>query len=254
MHRFTPQVPSKADIKLIRSLGQKKFREEHGLFVVEGVKMVEEALQQNHFEVAAVYYTEVIGQEAMSRMTLLSSPSPALAVLRKNTCSELNISTLLNESDSSRVLMLALDSVRDPGNMGTIMRIADWFGVQHIFASEDCVDIYNPKTVQASMGAIFRKQVHLVDLQRTVGELAAAGVAVYATTLEGGRDICSEQLRKDRALVIMGSENNGVSSELLSIVPNRLFIPPYPADSLGSTSESLNVAIATSIICYEFRR
>ncbi len=277
MHRFTPDTPSKADIKLIRSLGQKKFREEHGLFVVEGVKMVEEALQQKRFEVAAVYYTEVIGQEAMSRMTLLSSPSPALAVLRKEAAGGFDITALISDmqnrsvaaipapdttgevagkyaADGSRVLMIALDSIRDPGNMGTIMRIADWFGVQHIFASPDCVDIYNPKTVQASMGAIFRKPVHYVDLQQTVRELTAAGVAVYATTLEGGRNIYSETLRRDHTLVIMGSENNGVSPELLSIVPDRLFIPPYPIDSLGSTSESLNVAIATSIICYEFRK
>ncbi len=266
MHRFTPDIPSKADIKLIRSLSQKKFREEHGLFVVEGVKMVEEAMQQDRFEVAAVYYTEVIGQEAMSRMTLLSSPSPALAVLRKKDCNEFDINSDLqcfpdkysdssiNTSVDSRILMLALDSVRDPGNMGTIMRIADWFGVQHIFASPDCVDIYNPKTVQASMGAIFRKPVHFMDLQQTVRELTAAGVAVYATTLEGGRNIYTEKLSRDSSLIIMGSENNGVSPKLLSLVPDRLFIPPYPANSLGSTSESLNVAIATSIICYEFRK
>ncbi len=252
-------MPSKADIKLIRSLGQKKFREQEGLFVVEGAKMVAEALQQRRFEVAAVYYTETVGEETMSRMTLLSSPSPALAVLSKSASgcggsSESVPPSGQSASADSRSLYLALDSVRDPGNMGTILRIADWFGVQRIYVSEDCVDIFNPKTVQASMGAILRKDVIVTDLRTLIPRLQSEGVSVYATTLEGGTSIYQTPLVRDNALIIMGSENNGISPELLSLVPSRLFIPPYPAEALGSTSESLNVAIATSIACYEFRR
>ncbi len=263
MHRFTPQAPSKADIKLIRSLGQKKFREQEGLFVVEGAKMVAEALTQNRFKVLATYYTEDIGEDTMSRMTLLSSPSPALAVLAKtgsgtaDNPSASGQSPLSEKSPSDadyRRLYLALDSVRDPGNMGTILRIADWFGVQRIYVSEGCVDIFNPKTIQASMGAILRKDVIVTDLQTLIPRLESEGVSVYATTLEGGMSIHKAPIVRDNALIIMGSENNGISPEVLSIVQQRLFIPPYPADALGTTSESLNVAIATAIACYEFRR
>ncbi len=256
MHKFTPQIPSKADIKLIRSLGQKKFREQEGLFVVEGAKMVAEALEQQKFKVEAVYYSDIIGEETMSRMTLLSSPSPALAVLSKVGNRDYLHSYKEREPDSAntRSLYLALDSVRDPGNMGTILRIADWFGVQRIYISEGCVDIYNPKTVQASMGAIFRKDAIVTDLKQLIPQLQSEGVSVYATTLEGGRSIYEAPISRDNAMIIMGSENNGICSEILELVPQRLFIPPHPADSIGSTSESLNVAIATSIVCYEFRR
>lgn len=235
-------TPSKNDIKIIKSLNMKKYRDLEGLFVVEGEKMVSEA-QSSGADIAAIYRTAEIGEELMKKMTLLSSPSPALAVIRKPKF----------EEEPVGGLMLALDSVRDPGNMGTILRLADWFGIDRIYASKDCVDIYNPKAIQASMGSIFRKKVNYIDLKKLLQVCRSSSVPVYATTLDG-ENIHSKKLNKEKALILMGSENNGVSPELLAMVNERLFIPPYPIESLGHTSESLNVAIATAIICYEFRK
>ena len=149
---LTDRIPSKADIRLIRSLGQKKFRQEHGLFVVEGEKMVGEALTQKRYQVEAVYRTSDIGEETMGRMSHLSSPSPALAVLRIPTDGIPDRSSALPSG-----LCIGLDSVRDPGNVGTILRLADWFGIETDYLSPDCADLYNPKTVQATMGSIFRQ-------------------------------------------------------------------------------------------------
>lgn len=243
-------TPSKADIKLIRSLSQKKFRESTGLFVVEGEKMVEEALHRSSLEAVAVYRSSEIGEEAMSRMTQLSSPSPALAILRMPEALRDGQMVSLDFNGFS----LALDSVRDPGNLGTIIRIAEWFGVSHIFASEDTVDVFNPKTVQASMGSVLRKRVHYTDLRILLPKLTEAGVAVYGTTLENGENIYTKPLHRERSIVVMGSENNGISKDLLQSIPERLYIPPFIARQGVSIPESLNVGVATSIVCYEFRR
>lgn len=245
-----PEFPSKADIKTIRSLAQKKYRDHYGLFVVEGEKMVDEAVNRSNLEVIAVYRTSKIGEDTMSRISMLSSPSPALAVIRIPDNVKKNFIEEFNGSGFS----LALDSIRDPGNMGTILRIADWFGIDTILASEDCVDVFNPKTVQASMGAVLRKKVHYTDLKNSIRALVAKGVRVYATALEGGQDIYRTELQREGAMVVMGSENNGISEELLEIIPERLFIPPFLPEGSGLTSESLNVGVATSIVCYEFRR
>lgn len=242
-------IPSKADIKLVRSLSQKKFREQTGLFVVEGEKMVAEALTCG-LDVVSVYYQDEISQDVMSRMTLLSSPSPALAVVRKPKPREL--SQIIDPSMLKGV-SLALDSIRDPGNMGTILRLADWFGIENIYASEDCVDVFNPKAVQSSMGSVLRRRIDYVPLRSVVDAYKKEGIAVYATTLDG-ENIHAAELSRDNALIIMGSENNGVSPEILSMVTDRLFIPPYPIESTSQRSESLNVAIASAILCYEFRK
>lgn len=237
---------SKNEIKKIRALSQKKFRDETGLFVVEGEKSVEEALASDAV-VECVYRTSEIGEDLMSRMTLLSSPSPALAVVRiPEAPSSGEIASIIAKDNIS----LALDSVRDPGNMGTIIRIADWFGIEAVFVSHDCVDIYNPKVVQATMGAIFRKKVICCNLPEMIGRFRAAGKPVYGTFLEGD-DINTKKL-DNRGLIVMGSESNGISAEVAAQVSDRLFIPPYPADS--RTSESLNVAIATAVTCSAFRR
>lgn len=243
------KIPSKGDLKSIRSLSMKKYRESEGMFVVEGEKMVDEALSSG-MDVLAVYRTEEIGEDVMSKMTLLSSPSPALAVVRKHPGPDTEQSLT---KDSLKGISLALDSVRDPGNMGTILRIADWFGIERIFASEDCVDIYNPKAVQASMGSIFRKNVDYIDLKNVIRLCRDASIPVYVTALDG-ENIHDKRLSRENALIIMGSENNGVSPELSSMATGRLFIPPYPSDSAGGRSESLNVATAAAIVCYEFRR
>ena len=237
---------SKAEIKRIRALSAKKQREEAGLFVVEGEKMVAEALASS-LEVVSVYRTSDIGEEVMRQISSLSSPSPALAVVRiPEAPSESEIDSII----ASRPLALALDSVRDPGNLGTIIRIADWFGIDAVFASEDTVELYNPKTVQATMGAIFRKKIIYCNLPSVLERFTAAGMPVYGTFLDG-EDIYGVDLQQS-GLVVMGSESFGIGAECASRVTHRLLIPPYPRGSV--TSESLNVAVATAITCALFRR
>ena len=244
---------SKNDIKEIRALGQKKFRDERGLFVVEGEKLVEEALRSG-FDVVAHYRIEDIGEEAMARISQLTHPSPALALVRQRAPMPFTI--------GPDELVLALDGVRDPGNLGTILRIADWFGIRQVLASEDTVELYNPKVVQATMGAIFRVRMHYCDLPSTLrfpvkpemtenrSSQASGGIPVYGTFLEGD-NIYSTPLTKG-GVIVMGSEAHGVSAEVAAVVNRKLFIPPFPADA--HTSESLNVAVATAITCAEFRR
>ena len=249
---------SKNEIKDIKALGQKKFRDERRLFVVEGEKLVDEALRSG-WDVVAHYRAEDIGEEAMARISQLTHPSPALAIVRQPEPEPFEI--------TGDELILALDGIRDPGNLGTILRIADWFGIRHILASEDTVECYNPKVVQATMGAIFRVQIHYRDLTKAC---AAAGgilcsepfsargtkyqscgaIPVYGTFLDG-ENIYQTELTKG-GIIVMGSEANGISPEVAATVTKRLFIPPYPADA--HTSESLNVAVATAITCAEFRR
>lgn len=237
---------SKAEIKRIRALASKKQREETGMFVVEGEKMVAEALASG-LEVVSVYRTDDIGEDVMRQISSLSSPSPALAVVRIPAVpSEADIASVIK----ARPLALALDSVRDPGNLGTIVRIADWFGIDVIFASEDTVELYNPKTVQATMGAIFRKKVIYCDLPQMLERFTAADMPVYGTFLDG-EDIYSVDLQPS-GLIVMGSESFGIGPQCASRVTHRLLIPPYPRGSV--TSESLNVAVATAITCALFRR
>ena len=246
---LSDRIPSRADIKLIRSLGQKKFREELGLFVVEGEKMVGEALTQKRFPVEAVYRLSDIGEEVMERMSHLSSPSPALAVLR---IPQEEIQDNAQAPALPSGLCLGLDSVRDPGNVGTILRLADWFGIGTVYLSPDCVDLYNPKTVQATMGSIFRQRAVTCDLHALVRGCTAAGIPVYATALDG-EDIRSAAIDTSRALILMGSERDGLSPALMAAATRRLHIPSFASNPDGA-AESLNVAIATAVTCYEFRR
>jgi len=151
-------------------------------------------------------------------------------------------------------LYLALDGIRDPGNLGTIMRIADWFGIDAIFATKDTVDVYNPKVVQATMGAIFRVKIHYVDLPALSRVMLKSGGKVYGTFLDG-ENMYERPLEtgKDRpVMIVIGNESEGISDEMAALVSDRLYIPPYPAGSPGS--ESLNAAIATAITVAEFRR
>lgn len=236
-------------IKFVRSLAQKKFRDEHSLFVAEGEKIVAEA-QASGYKIEEVYRIEEIGTEAMARISNLSTPSPVLAVIKKPEFSAEDIISALKPE--SKGLYLALDGVKDPGNLGTIIRIADWFGVEAIFASPGTVEVFNPKVVQATMGAIFRKKVIYTDLAELCTRFKSLGLPVYGTLLDGKN--IYEALPADRkhGLVVMGSESFGISEQLRPHIDSKLFIPPYPADAV--TSESLNVAIATAIICAEFRR
>ena len=248
------QALSANKIKFIRSLSQKKFRDLHGLFIAEGEKVVAEALASG-YNVKELYRVEDIGQECMERITSLNTPSPVLAVIEKPEFTPDNIlhSISSNENFQGRKpLYLALDGVKDPGNLGTIIRVADWFGIDAIFASHGSVEVYNPKVVQATMGAIFRKQVIYSDLAEVCGKFSAAGLPVYGTFLDGKNVYDNLPQEQKKGLIVMGSESFGISPQLEALITNKLLIPPYPADSV--TSESLNVAIATAIICAEFRR
>lgn len=246
-------VVSNNEIKRIKALQQKKFRDESGLFVVEGEKMVEEALH-SRFKVEKVCRRDEIGEEAMKRISALSSPSPVLAVVQKPDDVYVGDASELAVMLSKGGLYLGLDTIRDPGNLGTILRIADWFGIDAVFAARDTVDVFNPKVVQATMGAVFRVRMHYVDLPEVSRMVLELGGKVYGTFLDG-RNMYSRELSdgiQTPAMVVIGNESEGISAEMSSLVSDRLYIPPYPADSPGS--ESLNAAIATAITVAEFRR
>ena len=244
---------SNNEIKRVKSLQQKKFRDEYGLFVVEGGKMVEEAYASG-FTVEAKYLRDEIGQEAMGRIWCGSSPSPALAVVRKPSDVYIQDISQLENVLSDGGLYLGLDTIRDPGNLGTILRIADWFGIDAVFATRDTVDVFNPKVVQATMGAIFRVKIHYVDLPALSETILSAGGKVYGTFLDG-TNIYQRDLDTGKAapvMIVIGNESEGISDTMGALVSDRLYIPPYPADTPGS--ESLNAAIATALTVAEFRR
>lgn len=228
-----------AEIKAIKALSSKKFRDSEGLFVVEGEKLVSEALASG-FKIERILRRDEIGEQQMARISALDSPSPVLAVIRK---------AEPKPAVAAKGLYLALDSVRDPGNLGTIMRIADWFGIDGIFASQDTVDQYNPKVVQASMGAVFRKTVLYCDIPQLCESFHAAGLPVYGTFLDGS-DIYAADL-KPEGLIVMGSESFGISAAVGEHVDARIKIPTYAE---GPGAESLNVAVATAVTVAEFKR
>ena len=244
---------SNNEIKRVKALQQKKFRDETGLFTVEGEKMVDEAVA-SPFKVENVYRREDIGEDAMKRISALSSPSPVLAVVRKPEDIYINDVSKLTSLLSKGGLYLALDTIRDPGNLGTILRIADWFGIDAVFATKDTVDVFNPKVVQATMGAIFRVKMHYVDLPALSDVVLTAGGKIFGTFLDG-LNIYSRPLDNgDEApvLIVIGNESEGISPTMAKLVTDRLYIPPYPADDPGS--ESLNAAVATALTVAEFRR
>lgn len=237
-----------ARIKEIRSLQQKKFRAETSLFVVEGEKMVQEALSSG-FEVDSVWRREEIGEVNMSRISSLSSPSPILAVLKQKNYSPEDIEL------KKGGLYLLLDGVKDPGNMGTIIRLADWFGVSAVFCSEDCVELYNPKTVQSTMGAIFRVKVCYSPLKPVIEIAEEKGIHAFGTFLDG--QPVSEGFYRGIApggLVVLGSESFGISQTVSALIPKErhILIPSYDKEGkvlkAGSGSESLNVATACAAI------
>lgn len=231
-----------AQIKMIRSLKDKKFRDEYGLFVVEGEKLVREALDSS-YEVESVYRMEEIGENVMSRISLCATPSPVLALVRipadRSSYGKCGI---------SGGLCLALDSVRDPGNMGTILRVADWFGVETVYLSPDCTDIFAPKVVQATMGSIFRVRTEVADIPELCRAFSLQGRPVYGTLLDG-EDIYASNL-EEQALVVMGNESNGISGAVRNEISRGLRIPSFGK----SGAESLNVAVATAVTLSEFRR
>lgn len=245
---------SKNKIKYIHSLELKKNRNKEGKFVAEGFKVVDDllALQPADLIVATGEWlrvknfgaeTEVIEvtDEELKKVSILQHPQQVLAVFRQATSGDYSINT--------SELSLALDGVQDPGNLGTIIRIADWFGITHIYCSQDTADVYNPKVVQATMGSIARVKVEYGDLLGLVESLPA-DVPVYGTLLDG--DNIYQQKLENRGLIVMGNEGKGISPALAKKVNHKLLIPNFPEGR--ATADSLNVAIATAITCSEFRR
>ena len=229
---------TKAEIQLVRSLADKRSRTEHGLFVAEGHKFIGElctsALRvRKIFALEGLFEggeVETVSSREMERLSLLKTPSDSLALV------EIPHHPFRPDT-AQRELVLALDQVQNPGNLGTIIRLADWFGIPEIVCSPTTADCYNPKVVQATMGA----------------NLALArerNIPVYGTFLEG-ENIYSTPLTPG-GIVLMGNEGQGIAPAAARHVSHKLFIPPYPADRNGS--ESLNVAIATAVVCAEFRR
>ena len=238
---------TKAEISLVRSLADKRSRLENGLFVIEGRKMVEEALASG-FSVRKVYGTdefaslagcETVSRKVIERMSSLRTPQGILALVE--------IPSYDLPRSAEKQLILALDGVQDPGNMGTIIRIADWFGIVDVVCSPGSADCFNPKVVQATMGAILRVRVHYTALPQW---LASVSAPVYGTFLEG-EDIYRAQLTA-QGVIVLGNEGGGISAQAAQAVTRKLYIPPYPAGE--GSGESLNVATAAAIVCSEFRR
>ena len=236
---------TKNQVKFVRSLGRKKERDEAHVFLAEGEKCVSELMGKFSLVLRADA-TNATPLE-LEQMSQLRAPQGVIAVFRQPEEEQVSLAQL-----ASSELVLALDGVQDPGNLGTIIRTADWFGVHHIFCSRETADCWSPKVVQATMGALARVHVHYVDLP---AELSTPNFPfpIYGTLLDG-RNIYEKAALPDKqhGVIIMGNEGNGISAELRSLITHPLFIPPYP---LGAeTSESLNVSIATAVILAEFRR
>ena len=231
---------SKNKIKLIRSLNTKKGRENTGLFVAEGPKLVHDLLNESFIP------DEILDNiDDIKKVSFLQHPQSMLGVFKIRKGDNKPTIDLLSDSK----LVLALDGVQDPGNLGTIIRIADWFGIEDILCSHDTVDCWNPKVVQATMGSIARIKLHYTDLIKMVDDLPS-DYPVYATLLDGNN--IYDQPLSHYGMIIMGNEGNGISPELRKRINRKLFIPNYPQER--ETAESLNVAIATSIVFAEFRR
>ncbi|MEG0850893.1 RNA methyltransferase [Flavobacterium plurextorum] len=238
---------TKNQIKLISGLHQKKQRFVNQLFFAEGVKVIQELLQSN-FELEHLYTTlndfqevqtskrTLINDQELKKISALTTPNSCLAVFKMPVENEIN----------STGLILALDDIRDPGNLGTILRLCDWFGIKQIVCSKETVDIYNPKVVQATMGSITRVNVNYVDLKTY---LSQTKLPVFGTFMDG-ETIYKKNL-PENGIIIMGNEANGISAEIEKTVTTRLTIPRF--GELQKT-ESLNVATATAIILSEFKR
>lgn len=238
---------SKNQIKLITSLQQKKYRKQEQLFFVEGVKGVQELLDSN-FELVELFTTNselfsvdkskvyAITESELQKISALTTPNTCLALFKIPAA----------VSFEEKGLLVALDDVRDPGNLGTIIRLCDWFGIKTLFCSEESVDVYNPKVVQATMGSISRVNVVYGNLEKFLSETK---LPVFGTFMDG-KNIYKETLPND-GIIVMGNEANGISKAIENLVSERIAIPRF--GDLQAT-ESLNVATATAIILSEFKR
>lgn len=252
------KVLSKNKIKLIRSLDLKKNRSATGLFIAEGKKLVFDLLESD-IVASELYCTrqaaseivshkadlkiETVDKEDLARISFLKTTPDIVGIFRIPK-SEIDWDEIKNE------LTLVLDAIQDPGNLGTIVRLADWFGIRNIICSDDSADLFNPKVVQSTMGALARVKVHYVSLPKFMNQAKELAIPIYGTFMEG------ENLYKcdltANGLIVMGNEGNGISENTTSCISRKISIPSYPPGV--ATSESLNVAMAASIICSEFRR
>lgn len=245
---------SKNKIKYIHSLELKKIRREEKSFLAEGPKLVNDLLGHFHCRFLAATYSWLqehpaiqadeiteVSPEELSKASLLKTPQQVLAIFEQP-------AYVLVPEVTQQTLCLALDDIQDPGNLGTIIRLADWFGIEHIICSLNTVDAYNPKTIQATMGGIARVKVHYTSLPEFIRSLQ--DVPVFGTFLDGKN--MYEQPLSANGLIVMGNEGNGIGKEVEALINRKLYIPNYPQER--ETSESLNVAIATAVICAEFRR
>jgi TrmH family RNA methyltransferase len=244
---------SSADIKFIRSLQQKKNRKESGLFVVEGVKVVSELLRSD-LSVQHIYATEdvdlgrdtsemnftLISEKDLSRISSLKTPNRVLATVKLPEDRPINFNP---------ELILALDGIRDPGNLGTILRTARWFGLDQIICSEDCADAFSPKVVQSTMGALFHMNIRYCNLSEFASEAVSKGCKLVSTAMNGTRLDTAKSLGKQ--VVFVGSESHGVSEQILELCHERITIANLESER---KVESLNAAVATSLVLYEFTR
>ncbi len=250
---------TKAEINLIKSLDDKKNRDAMSLFVAEGPKIVGELLT-GKYTVDTLYYTdncrmsvwpagyrgrtERVSETEMKRISRLKTPSSVLALVRKP-------HFRLEPEDLHGELAIALDGLQDPGNLGTIIRLADWFGIRHVVCSDDSVDCYNGKVIQATMGAVFRVKVHYPGfLPDFLNRAKQAGIVLYGTFLEG--ECIYDAVLSPSGIIVLGNEGHGISKAVSEQVDRKLFIPPFPQGIKGS--ESLNVGVAAAVVCSEFRR
>jgi RNA methyltransferase, TrmH family len=253
---------SKNQLKHLTSLRLKKFRELHGEFLAEGDKTVAELLG-SAFDVKELFAltswlhenadlvnrrslkVNEISHSDLERISTFTTPNKVVALSAIPRMPE-------QSAEMFSDLILALDNIRDPGNLGTIIRTADWFGIRHIVCSPGCVDVYNPKVVQSSMGSITRTNLYSVELAGFL-QTAPSGITSYGCLLEG-QNLHTIPL-KTPAIIIIGNESNGISDELLPFITERLSIPSFiTGDTEICQAESLNASLANAIVCYEFRR
>ncbi|PHS61698.1 MAG: RNA methyltransferase [Flavobacterium sp.] len=236
---------SKSQIKLITSLQQKKYRNKWGLFVAEGPKVINELLKAE-LSLHSVYVTEndlfkgvsaeLVSEKEISKISFLKNANNSVAVFK--------IPEQKNISDKK--MIMALDAIRDPGNLGTIIRLCDWFGIEQIICSEDTVDCYNPKVIQATMGSITRVKIEYLNLTEFISKTS---IPVYVGVMDG-ENIYQQKLPKT-AVIVLGNEANGISNEIIDLASHKIAIPQF---GMIQETESLNVATATAVLLSEFKR
>lgn len=236
---------SKSQIKLITSLQQKKYRDKTGFFVAEGPKVINEFINAG-LKLYALYSTETFKNQFDNFYNVSETELQKISFLKKANTSLAIFEIPNKESIKNEGLIVMLDAIRDPGNLGTIIRLCDWFGVTQLICSKDTADCYNPKVVQATMGSIARVHVIYTELSKFIND---SNLPVYGGVMDGS-SIYSENLPKD-AIIVLGNEGNGISEEIKALLTHRITIPQF-----GKTkeTESLNVATATAVLLSEFKR